>query len=97
MESLLSEPTDTLICFYLKVNKQDVPGNIAEGIQRDRDYVGKRLKILEHTGHVHYRGNHVYRVTKLGKRFANFEKVNEIFQVNPLLCDWPEDMPVSEP
>lgn len=69
----LKEPTDTMILEYLEEKVRDVPGNIANSIDRHPTYVSDRIKQLEDYGLVEDTGHSVFKLTAKGDAFLSGE------------------------
>lgn len=65
----LKEPTDSMILEYLEEKVSDVPGNIAESIDRHPTYVSDRVKQLEDYGLVEDTGHSVFTLTDDGRAY----------------------------
>ena len=73
----LSQPTDNRILQDLQENGQNLGANVAENIDRNRKYVGNRLRQLEDYGLVEDIGRGVYRITEDGKeQLAKWPEAN---------------------
>lgn len=65
----LKQPTDDNILRDLEAHVRDVPGNVADRIDRHPTYVSERIKQLEDYGLVENTGRSVYKLTDRGRAY----------------------------
>lgn len=66
----LKQPTDDKILTDLDEVCRDLPGNIADRIDRHPTYVSDRLKQLEDYGLVYDTGRSVFKLTDMGQAYV---------------------------